>query len=79
MDPVLFTCYDIDDQKTMLGGLSIADLDNKENISRSDLLAYKSPSLQEVEERGLEVHYMSYYRKWVPQENYYYAMKNTSH
>ena len=77
MDPALFTCYDIDDPKTMLGGLSITDLDSKENISRSDLLAYKSPSLQEVEERGLEVHYMSYYRKWVPQENYYYAMKNT--
>ena len=77
MDPVLFTCYDIDDPKTMLGGLSIADLNNKKNISRSDLLVYKSPSLQEVEEKCLEVHYMSYYRKWVPQENYYYAMKNT--
>src|SRR5262249_52988530 len=23
-------------------------------------------------------HYMSYYRKWVPQENYYYAMKHTA-
>jgi hypothetical protein len=77
MDPALFTCYNIDDPKTTLGGLSITDLDNKENISRSDLLAYKSPSLEEVEERGLEVHYMSYYRKWVQQENYYYAMKNT--
>ena len=59
-------------------GISIAHLNNSENISRSDLLAYKSLSLQEVEERDLEVHYMSYYRKWVPQENYYYAMKNTS-
>lgn len=77
MDPALFTCYDIDDPNTMLGGLSIVDLNNKENISRSDLLVYKSPSLQEIEESGLEVHYMSYYRKWVGQENYYYAMKNT--
>ena len=33
MDPILFTCYDIDDPKTMLGGLSIADLNNKKNIS----------------------------------------------
>jgi N-acetyl sugar amidotransferase len=77
MDPALFTCWDIDNQKTMLSGMSIADLSNRENISRADLLAYKSVSRQEVETNGLEVHYMSYYRKWVPQENYYYAMKNT--
>ena len=77
MDPALFTCWDIVNQKTMLSGMSIADLSNRENISRTDLLAYKSLSRQEVEANGLEVHYMSYYRKWVPQENYYYAMKNT--
>ena len=34
-------------------------------------------SLQELEEAAIEVHYMSYYRKWVPQENYYYAVEKT--
>lgn len=78
MDPVLFTCYDIDDPKTMMGGVSVEDLNAKHGINRSDLLVYKSPSMQEVKKNELQVHYMSYYRKWVPQENYYYAMKNTS-
>ena len=77
MDPVLFTCYDIDNPKTMLGGVSVEELDNKYNIRRSDLLVYKSPSMQEVTDGNLHVHYMSYYRKWVPQENYYYAVKHT--
>ena len=33
--------------------------------------------LHDIESREIETHYMSYYRKWVPQENYYYAVQNT--
>ena len=62
----------------MLAGVSVEDLMKKHDLTRSDLLVYKSPSLQEIEAADLKVHYMSYYRKWVPQENYYYAMKHTS-
>jgi N-acetyl sugar amidotransferase len=78
MDPILYTCYDIDDPKTVLAGVSVDDLKKKYNLTRSDLLLYKSPSLQEIDEANLKVHYMSYYRKWVPQENYYYAMKHSA-
>lgn len=78
MDPVLYTCYDIDNPKTVLAGVSVEDLKKKHGLTRSDLLAYKSPSIQEIEAADLKVHYMSYYRKWVPQENYYYAMKHTA-
>jgi N-acetyl sugar amidotransferase len=78
MDPVLYTCYDIDNPKTMLAGVSVEDLYKTHALTRSDLLVYKSPSLQEIEAADLKVHYMSYYRKWVPQENYYYAMKHTA-
>ena len=47
------------------------------NFNLSDLEPYKSPSLSQIKQSSIEVHYMSYYRKWVPQENYYYAVNNT--
>ena len=77
MNPQLYTCYDIDDQETHLGGMAIKDLYSKHDFERSDLIPYRSPTMEQVSEFGLEVHYMSYYRKWVPQENFYYAVKNT--
>ncbi|MDC1358666.1 N-acetyl sugar amidotransferase [Gammaproteobacteria bacterium] len=77
MDPRLYTCYDIDDQETRLGGMKIKDLYEQHGFERSDLIPYRSPSLETVTASGLQVHYMSYYKKWVPQENFYYAMKNT--
>lgn len=38
---------------------------------------YKAPPLAEIEALGAQMHWMSYYRKWVPQENFYYAQKHT--
>ncbi len=38
---------------------------------------YKAPKISDIKEIGSQMHWMSYYRKWVPQENYYYAVKNT--
>lgn len=77
MKPELFTCYDTDDENTLLGGISVKDLKEQHGFKRADFIDYKSPNLNEVLEKGIEVHYMSYYRKWVPQENYYYAIKNS--
>lgn len=36
---------------------------------------YKSPDPQLIHESGIEMHWYSYYKKWTPQENYYYAAK----
>tara|TARA_B100001057_G_scaffold192201_2_gene193163 strand:+ start:1763 stop:2962 length:1200 start_codon:yes stop_codon:yes gene_type:complete len=77
MKPELYTCYDIDNPETVLGGVPIKDLYESHNLTRADLIPYRSPTMEDVTSKNLEVHYMSYYRKWVPQENYYYAMKNT--
>ncbi len=58
--------------KLRIGGLNIQELSQR-GISDSDLNLYKPlnnlPS-------DIEVHFMSYYKKWVPQENYYYAVEN---
>lgn len=77
MDARLFTCFDIDNPATKLGGLTIEELNENFGLKRKDLIQYHSPSQEDVEKAGLEVHYMSYYRKWVPQDNYYYAVRNT--
>ena len=38
---------------------------------------YKAPPLQDIERLGVQMHWLSYYRKWIPQENFYYAQKHT--
>lgn len=80
MDPGLYTCFDFSPDTLndyYLAGVSLKDLIESYGITLNDLNPYKSPSIDEVKNAGIEVHYMSYYRKWVPQENYYYAVKNT--
>lgn len=38
---------------------------------------YKPPPLDVVKKKNIEKHWFSYYEKWTPQENYYYAVKHT--
>ncbi|MBI5728775.1 MAG: N-acetyl sugar amidotransferase [Candidatus Magasanikbacteria bacterium] len=38
---------------------------------------YKAPPLSDIKKLGVQMHWMSYYHKWVPQENFYYAQKHT--
>ena len=56
-----------------LGGASIADIIHKHNVDLTDLEPYfpANPSL--LKEKQIEVHYLGYYLKWVPQECYYFA------
>ena len=37
---------------------------------------YKAPKISDIKEIGSQMHWMSYYKKWVPQENYYYVVEN---
>lgn len=48
----------------------------KYGISKKNLNFYNPPSIEEAEKIGLENHFFSYYKKWIPQENYYYAVEN---
>lgn len=49
----------------------------KEETSDPSFGLYRPPELRDVEKLGAEMHWLSYYRKWVPQENFYYAQKYT--
>jgi N-acetyl sugar amidotransferase len=49
------------------------DIDFKE----SHLNIFKLPELKVLKKKGIEFHWWGYYNKWIPQENYYYAVQNT--
>ena len=59
-------------------GLEVKDYlkKNKEEILNEDLSFYEPLSIDEMSSSGIEGKYFfSYYQKWNPQENYYYAAK----
>ena len=60
-----------------LGGVSIRELQDKYDIPMADLKAYLPADYREIEKSNIEVHYLGYYLKWIPQEAYYYAVENT--
>lgn len=49
----------------------------KDELLPRSLDIYKGPDPETVEKLGLEMHWFSYYKKWIPQENYYCAVENT--
>lgn len=49
----------------------------KDDYEESDITFYRPPSASELNNLGAEFHWFSYYEKWVPQENYYYAVEHT--
>lgn len=49
----------------------------KYGLKKEDLLTYMPPADAELEKIGAEIHFYGYYKKWVPQENFYYCVENT--
>lgn len=54
-----------------------AGIFTEEEIKNNPLQLYRSPKPEELEEIGAQMHWFSFYKKWVPQENYYYSIENT--
>jgi N-acetyl sugar amidotransferase len=48
----------------------------KFGVSAEDLLYYMPPPPEEIERVGVQCHFFSYYKRWIPQENYYYCIDN---
>jgi N-acetyl sugar amidotransferase len=46
-------------------------------IKLGELRPFLSPEFARIKENRTEIHFMSYYKHWDPQENFYYAQKNT--
>jgi N-acetyl sugar amidotransferase len=65
--------------KLILAGIKIKDLYKSNYIKKSDLSIFFPLSSQEIHKKKIEMHYFGYYQKWIPQEIYYYAFKNTGY
>lgn len=48
----------------------------KHGFSDKDLYYYTTPSSEHMIKVGVECNFFGYYKKWVPQENFYYAQKH---
>jgi len=49
----------------------------KDDFNSSDLRFYRPPLVEVLQDKGIQMHWFSFYHKWVPQENYYYAVEHT--
>lgn len=64
-------------EETVRFGMENKDYFDK-NFTEADLAFYKPPTTNQLEKTGIEGKYFfGYYKKWVPQENYFYAAEHT--
>ena len=61
----------------VLGGVPIAEIRDRYNFSLADLSPFLPMRRIEYEKGKVEVHYLGYYKKWQPQESYYYAVEHS--
>lgn len=74
-DKSYYTLSNLDD--IFLGGVSIEKLKKKYKLTNQDLAAFLPANTKELAKSNIEVHYLGYYIKWIPQESYYYAVEHT--
>ena len=70
-----YSMKNIDD--LYLGGVSVRELREKHDLQLADLQGFLPATEDQLRDNNIEVHYLGYYLKWVPQEAYYYAVENT--
>jgi N-acetyl sugar amidotransferase len=73
-DKSYFTFAHLDD--LFLGGASVKELREKYDLSLNDLAAYFPIEERVLEQHKIDVRYLGYYLKWVPQEAYYYSVEH---
>ncbi len=61
--------------KLFLGGKKINDIIKETNFKKKDLDIFLPLDTKKIKSK-LEVHYLGYYLNWIPQETYYYSVKN---
>lgn len=71
-------CHDTRDdlKKHYFSGMNPEDWTNY-GLPKEKLEYYLAPSQESLAKVGVQCHFMGYYKKWVPQEMYYYASEKT--
>ncbi len=54
-----------------------AGIFTKEEVNNNSFDHYRQPRRENVEKLGAQMHWFSFYKKWIPQENYYCAVEHT--
>lgn len=73
-DEVHFKGAGID--KLLEAGLEMG-IFNESEIADKTFDLYRQPPMAEIKKLGAQMHWLAYYRKWVPQENFYYSQRHT--
>jgi N-acetyl sugar amidotransferase len=60
-----------------LGGVTIGELRETHGLRLNELSPFLPARAEEYEKGKVEVHYLGYYKKWQPQESYYYAVEHS--
>ena len=68
--------YKSDHKKHYFSGIAPEDL-IEYGLSENDLKPYMAPSNDDLEANQTEIHFYGYYKRWIPQENFYYCVENT--
>ena len=68
--------YRTDHKKHYFSGIAPEDLIQC-GIDKQDIAIYMAPRNEDLEHIGAEIHFYGYYKKWTPQENYYYSSEHT--
>jgi len=61
-----------------LAGLPVKQIIDEHNVSLVDLMTFLPLRAEEFSQTDIQIHYLGYYLKWIPQEAYYYAVENTN-
>lgn len=65
-----------DKNNIFLGGTSVQELIEDYGVEEVDLQPYLPADPQQVQDKGINVHYLGYYLKWHPQSCYYYSVEH---
>lgn len=68
--------YKSDHVKHYFSGIAPEEI-IKYGIAASEIKPYIPPTFDELDKLKCEIHFYGYYKKWVPQENYYYCIEHT--
>ena len=78
MKPEFYSRQTADKNEIKIAGYSTKELIDEFNFKNSDLENYIPLERSEIEDLDINVHYTSFFVKWIPQEAYYYAVKNAN-
>ena len=70
--------YTMDKLEDMyIAGMPVQQIIEEHEVSLSDLMTFLPLPAEEFTKTDIQIHYLGYYLKWIPQEAYYYSVENT--